>query len=96
MVLVHNLIPLACLIRLLHLSRCPRLPAKAGLDLAEHQGPVGAAKSKIVLHGHVDLQVPRGVGTVVQVTLGILVEDVDGGRGDLMVNRQEQEPWEGG
>jgi hypothetical protein len=51
----------------------------------EHQRAVGAAESERVLQRNVNTHVARGIGAVVEITLGILVEDVDGRRRDLMV-----------
>ncbi len=54
----------------------------------EHQSPVGATKTKVVFHGDFNAEVTRGVGAVVQIALRVLVEDVDGWRAFLVVNRQ--------
>ncbi len=57
----------------------------------EHQRAVSPTKAEVVLHGYVDLHVPCSVGTVVQITLEVLVEDVDGGRTLLVVKSQHGE-----
>lgn len=61
------------------------------LNAFEDQGPVGAAKTEIVFDRHVNLQVPRGVGAVVQVAFGILIKDIDRGRALLVVNGENRE-----
>ena len=52
---------------------------RAASNSLEDQRAVGATKAKVVLHCTVDFHVPCGVGAVVQVAIGILVEDVGGG-----------------
>ena len=51
----------------------------------EHQRAVGAAEPERVLQRNVNTHVARGSGTVVEIALGVLVENVDRRRGDLMV-----------
>lgn len=51
----------------------------------KHQRAVGAAEAERVLHRNVNTHIARGVGTVVEVTLGVLVKNVDRRRRDLMV-----------
>jgi len=60
-------------------------------ETAEHQGAVGAAKAEIVLDRDIDLHLPRFVGAVIQITLGVGGEQVDGRRRDLMVGGQNRE-----
>src|SRR5690606_22279642 len=57
-------------------------------DPANGHGAVGAAETEGIGNRHVDLHVPRLVGAVIQVAFRILVEDVDGGRRLLVVDRQ--------
>ncbi len=56
----------------------------------ENQRAVGATKAKVVLDGHVNLHVAGGIGAVVQVAIGVLVEEVDGWRTLLVVQRQHR------
>src|SRR5690606_11052837 len=59
---------------------------------APHQHrAVGAAETEGIGQRHVDLQVARLVGAVVQVAFGILVEEIDGRRRNLVVYRQGRE-----
>ena len=44
----------------------------------KHQGAVGTAKTKVVLHRIVDLHVTRRVSAVIKITFRILIEDIDG------------------
>src|SRR5918994_5817279 len=62
-------------------------PAKS-LDPLEHQSAVGAAKPERVFHRYVNMHVARSVGAVVKIALRILVEDIDSGRGNLVMQRQ--------
>src|SRR5262249_6002752 len=48
-------------------------------DTPEDERAVRTTKTEGVLQCDIDLQVTRGVGAVIKVALGILVEDVDGG-----------------
>lgn len=61
------------------------------LEALEDQRPVGAAKAEIILQGDIDLHLPCRIGTVVQITLRILVENINGRRGNLMMQRQNGE-----
>ena len=54
----------------------------------ENERPVRAAKAKIVFDSYIDFEIAGGVGTVIQVTLWILVENIDGRGALLMVNRE--------
>eukprot|EP01022_Parablepharisma_sp_SALTPOND_P036185 TRINITY_DN979_c0_g7_i1.p1 TRINITY_DN979_c0_g7~~TRINITY_DN979_c0_g7_i1.p1 ORF type:complete len:1344 (+),score=262.78 TRINITY_DN979_c0_g7_i1:3504-7535(+) len=58
------------------------------LHLADDQGAVGSPETEGVLHGNIDLHVPRLVGAVIQIAFRILVEDVHRRRGHLIVQRQ--------
>ena len=40
-------------------------------DPLEHQGAIGAAKTEVVLDSHIQLGIPRSIGAVVQIALGI-------------------------
>ena len=51
-----------------------------GLNAAEHQRAVGAPEAEIILQRHVDLHFPGRVGAIVQIALGIQLEDVDSWR----------------
>ena len=59
-------------------------------DPAKNERAVCAAEAEVILHRDVDLHLPCGVGTVVEITFRILVEDVDGRRADLVMNSQHQ------
>ena len=59
------------------------------LDAFEDQAAVGATKPEIVLNGNIDVHITRSIGTVVQITLRILVEDIGGGRADLVVQCED-------
>jgi hypothetical protein len=63
----------------------------AGLNSLEHQGAVGATKTKVVFDRYIDLHVSCGVGAIVQIALGVLVEDVNGGWAFLVVQCQHGE-----
>lgn len=51
----------------------------------EHQRAVGAAEPERVLQRNVNTHVARGIGAVIEITLRVLLEDVDRRRRDLMV-----------
>ena len=55
------------------------------LNTAENNGAVGATKAKVVFNGHIDLHISSSVGTVVQIALWILIEDIDSRRRFLMM-----------
>src|SRR5690349_5427424 len=57
----------------------------------EDERAVGAAEAEVVLDGVLDPHLPRRVGAVVEIALGILVEDVDRRRRDLVAQRQHGE-----
>jgi hypothetical protein len=59
-------------------------PALFALNAAKDQRTVGAPKAKIVLDRNINLYVPRGIGTIIQVALGILIENVDPSRNAQM------------
>src|SRR5690606_1980063 len=65
----------------------PRRRAR-GSHPAEHQGAVGSAEAEVVLQGYVDLHLAGNVGAIVQVALGVLLEEVDRRRRDLVVHRE--------
>jgi hypothetical protein len=48
-------------------------------QLTKYQGAVSTPKAKIVFNGVLNLHIPRSIGTVVQIALRVLVEDIDGG-----------------
>ena len=48
-------------------------------QLAKNQGAVSTTKAKVVFSRMVNLHVPGYVGAIVQVTFGVLIEDIDGG-----------------
>src|SRR5438093_12205190 len=60
-------------------------------DFAEHQRAVGAAKTKRIFHGDIDSHIACRIRTVVKIALGILIENVDGRRRQLLVYRQHGE-----
>ena len=64
---------------------------KGSSDAFEHQRAVRATKTEVVFQGHIDFHVACRVGTVVQIALGIRVEQVDRWRHFLMVQRQHGE-----
>lgn len=68
-----------------------RHPAPVALDAAKNQSAVGAPKAKVVFYRHINLQITGGVGAVIKVALGILVEDIDRGWALLMVDGQDRE-----
>lgn len=55
----------------------------------KNQRTVGAPKTKVIFDGVVHLQITRGVCTVVQVALRVLLEYIDGGRRLLVMQRQD-------
>src|SRR4030067_3243826 len=57
-------------------------------DLAKHQRAISPAKAEVVVHRDIDLHVTRNIRAVIQIALGILLEDIDGRRRDLVVYRQ--------
>ena len=61
------------------------------LYLLKRQRAIGAAKAEIVFQRDFKLHITRGVGAVIQIALGVLIEDVDGGRYFLMVQCQDGE-----
>ena len=62
-----------------HLRGFPLFAAR-DLYLAEHQAAVRTAETEVVFHCRINLQIPGFIRTVIQITLRILVEDIDGGR----------------
>ena len=60
-------------------------------DFAENQAAVRAAETEGILQGDVDRHFPRGVGAIIEIALRILVEDIDGWRRDLMMDRQHSQ-----
>jgi hypothetical protein len=46
-------------------------------QLTKNQGAVSTTKAKVVFDGVVYLDIPSGVGAVVQITLRVLIEDID-------------------
>src|SRR5471030_135837 len=67
----------------------PRRSGARRSMLLENERAVRAAETERVLQRHVNLHFPRFVRAVIQVALRVLVEDVHGGRRDLMVQRQD-------
>jgi len=67
-----------------------RLDSKE-LDPAENQTTVGATETEVVFQCVVNFDVASGVGTVVQIAFGILLENIDGWRALLMVQSQHRE-----
>ena len=57
-------------------------------QLTKNQGAVSTTKAKVVFDRMLDLHISGGIGAVVQVTLRILVEDIDGWWGFLVMERQ--------
>ena len=57
----------------------------------EDQRAVGATKTKIVLHGHVNAGIARCVGAIIQIALGIWLVQIDGWGDFLMVQGQDGE-----
>ena len=51
----------------------------------EHQRAIRPAEAERIFHRHVDAHVTRRVGAVVEIALGVLIEDIDRRRRDLMV-----------
>jgi hypothetical protein len=46
-------------------------------QLTKNQGAVSTTKAKVVFDCMVNLHIPSGIGSVVQVTLRVLIEDID-------------------
>ena len=67
------------------------IAALARSDPLEYQRAIGAAKTKIVFEGHINLHITRRVGAVVQIALGILVEEVGRWGCLLVMQRQHRE-----
>ena len=59
------------------------------LYLLKRQCAIGAAKAEIVFQRDFKLHITRGVGAVIQIALGVLIEDIDGGRNFLLVQRHD-------
>src|SRR5215813_14258809 len=57
-------------------------------DTPENERAVRATKTEGVLERDIDLQVPRRIGAVVEVALRILIEDIDGRRRLLVIDRE--------
>jgi len=55
------------------------------LNTAENNGAVGATKTKVIFNSYIDLHISSRVGTVVQIALWILIEDIDSRRRFLMM-----------
>ena len=79
----HRTLPLAATWEFC--ERCYRL------YLAEDQATVGATEAKVVLQRDIDLHVTCGIGAEIQIAFGILIEDIDRWRRNLMVNGQHGE-----
>ena len=54
----------------------------------EHKRAIRPAEAERIFHRDVDAHVARCVGAVVEIALGVLIEDIDRRRRDLMVNSQ--------
>lgn len=67
------------------------VPISLKSDLAHDHRAVGTAEPEGIRQRDVDLHLPCLVGAVVEIALGILIEDVDGGRSDLVVDGQRRE-----
>ena len=61
------------------------------LYFAENQTAVSAAEAEVVLQRDIDLHVTCGIGAEIQIAFGILIEDIDRWRRNLMVNGQHGE-----
>ena len=61
------------------------------LNPTENQAAVGAAKTEVILESVFNIDISCCIGTVVKITLGVLIVQVDGGRHLLMVQRQDCE-----
>jgi hypothetical protein len=60
-------------------------------QLTKYQGTVSTPKAKIVFDGVLNLYISRSIGAVVQIALGILIEDIDGGWRFLVMESQNGE-----
>ena len=60
-------------------------------QLTKNQGAVSTTKAKVVFDCVINLHIPGGIGAVVQVTFRVLIEDIDGGWGFLVMQRQNGE-----
>jgi hypothetical protein len=56
-----------------------RAPTAVSGEALEHQRTVGTAEPKVVLEGVVNPHVTRRVGTIIQIAVGVLVENIDSG-----------------
>src|SRR5450759_2829194 len=72
-------------------SRFMRAKRPSSAESAERDGPVGAAKPERVGQRDIDLHFSSAIGCVIQITSRVLVEDVDGGRRNLMMDRKHRE-----
>src|SRR5450631_3767301 len=72
-------------------SRFIRAKRPSSAESAERDGPVGAAKPERVGQRDIDFYFPSAVGCVIQIARRILVEDVDGRRRNLMMDRKCRE-----
>jgi hypothetical protein len=54
-------------------------------QLAKNQGAVSTTKAKVVFNRMVNLHIPSCVSAVVQVTFRVLIEDIDGWGGFLVM-----------
>jgi hypothetical protein len=60
-------------------------------QLAKNQGAISTTKAKVVFNGMVNLHVSGSIGTVVQITFRVLIEDIDGWWRLLVMKGQNSE-----
>src|SRR5699024_3813506 len=61
------------------------------LHLPDAHGTVGSTEPERVGQDNINAQIAGLAGAVIQVALGVLIEDIDGGRRHLVVNGQGRE-----
>src|ERR1700693_4227994 len=53
----------------------------------KHQCAVGAAKTEGIFHRIVNFHIPRSIGAVIEIALGILIENIDCRRRNMVMER---------
>src|SRR5690606_40899863 len=61
------------------------------LDSSDNHAAVGPAKTKRIGQRNIDLKIAGLIGAIIQITLWILIEDIDGRGRNLVIKRQRGE-----
>ena len=70
------------------MGRCARPKSGRQSGTQKNQRTIGAAKTEVVFNRHINLRIPRCIGAEIQITSRVLVEDIDGRRDFLVIQRQ--------